>query len=127
MKPSEAVLAEFKKTNDLFNSEVIQRGKFDALDHIYTASARVLPPGAPMIEGLDQIKPFWQKAVSSLGLKSAKLVTVDAEAAGEAVVEIGRADLTVGNGQTVAIKYVVLWKQEDRTWKWDLDIWNANE
>ena len=39
------------KTNDLFNAEVFARHNFDALDQIYTANARILPPGAAMISG----------------------------------------------------------------------------
>ena len=62
-----------------------------------------------------------------LGLKSAKLATVDAEAVGDSVVEIGRADLALGDGQRVTVKYVVQWKEEDGAWKWNVDIWNASE
>ena len=127
MKISEAVRAQFQATNELFNTEVVQKGNLDALDRVYAAGARILPPGAPMIEGLDHIKAFWQKAISSLGLKNAKLTTVEAEATGDSAVEIGRADLTVDGGQTVAMKYVVHWKQEDGAWKWNVDIWNGNE
>lgn len=123
----EPVLAAMRQTNDLFNTEVVQKGNVEALDRVYTPDARILPPGAPMIEGLDQIKPFWQKAISSLGLKNAKLTTVNAEAAGDGVLEVGRADLTVQGGQIATVKYVVHWKQEGAAWKWNIDIWNANE
>ncbi len=37
------------ETNELFNTEVLGRRNFDALDQIYTADARILPPGAPML------------------------------------------------------------------------------
>ena len=47
--------------------------------------------------------------------------------AGDSIVEVGRGDLVLGNGQTVAVKYVVLWKQEGGAWKWHTDIWNTNE
>jgi hypothetical protein len=63
----------------------------------------------------------------SLGVKDAKLSTVDAAAAGDTVVEVGRADLTLEGGQTLAVKYVVHWKQEDGIWKWHTDIWNLNQ
>ena len=80
-----------------------------------------------MLQGREQAKGFWREAIKALGLKSAKLTTVEAEAVGDAVVEIGRADLLVGSGQTVTVKYVVHWKQEDGDRKWHADIWNANE
>jgi len=127
MKVSEPVLAAMRQTNEVFESEVIRNRNIDGLDGVYTANARVLPPGAPMVEGRNQIKSFWQNAISGLGIKSAKLETVDAEAAGDSVIEIGRADLAVGDGQTVTVKYVVHWKPQDGTWKWDVDIWNLNQ
>lgn len=81
-----------------------------------------------MIEGRERIKSFWQQAIAALAIKSAKLTTVDAEAAGDSIVEVGRADLIVGDsGQVVAVKYVVHWKQEDGNWKWHVDIWNMNQ
>jgi ketosteroid isomerase-like protein len=46
--------------------------------------------------------------------------------AGDTVVEIGRAEIVTNGGATVAVKYVVHWKQEDGRWKWNTDIWNLN-
>jgi ketosteroid isomerase-like protein len=124
---SDAVLAAMRQTNDLFTSEVGAKRNIDALDRIYTAGARVLPPGAPMIEGRAQIKSFWAQAIAGMNVQAVTLATVQAEPAGDTVVEIGRAELTLENGQTVAAKYVVHWKQEDATWKWHTDIWNLNQ
>jgi hypothetical protein len=45
-------------TNDLFTSEVFGKRTFDALDNIYTAEARILPPGAPMISGREASRNF---------------------------------------------------------------------
>jgi len=80
-----------------------------------------------MVEGREHIKSFWKQAIAAMGATSVKLTTVDAEAAGDSVVEVGRADLTVAGGQVVTVKYVVQWKQEDGTWKWHVDIWNPNQ
>ncbi|HEV2378671.1 MAG TPA: nuclear transport factor 2 family protein [Terriglobia bacterium] len=127
MNVPETVLAAMRKTNALFNSQVVEGQDVAALDQVYTRSARVLPPGAPMLEGREQAKGFWKDAIKAVGLRSAKLTTVNAEAVGDSVVEIGRAELLVGSGQTVTVKYVVQWKQEDGDWRWHVDIWNANE
>ena len=127
MSVPDSILAAMRRTNELFDSEVLKKGNFDALDRIYTADARILPPGAPMTEGRAQIKEFWKSAIASLGATSAKLATVRAEQAGDTIVEIGSADLTVAGGQSVAVKYVVQWKQEDGAWKWHVDIWNLNQ
>jgi len=80
-----------------------------------------------MIHGVAAIKRFWQQAVTGLDVKSASLSTVSALAAGDTVVEIGKAELMLAGGQTVAIKYVVHWKFENNTWKWHTDIWNMNQ
>jgi ketosteroid isomerase-like protein len=123
----ETVLAAIRQTNELFGAEVIARRNLDALDAVYTTNARILPPGAPMIEGREQIKAFWNQAIAAMGLTNVKLTIVNAEPAGDGVVEIGRADLSVTSGQIVTVKYVVHWKQEDGEWKWNVDIWNANQ
>jgi ketosteroid isomerase-like protein len=127
MNISEPVLAAMRQTNELFEVEAIRKRNTDVLNRVYTANARILPPGAPMIEGRGQIKSFWQQAIADLGLESATLSTVDAEAVGDSVIEIGRSVLTVGRGQILTVKYVVHWKQEDGTWKWNVDIWNLNQ
>lgn len=116
-----------RKTNDVFRTEVVGKQNVDGLDRVYTRNARVLPPGAAMLEGREQTKGFWQGAIKALGIKSAKLTTVDAEALGDRIFEIGRAELLVGSGETVIVKYVVQWKQEDSDWKWHVDIWNTNQ
>jgi ketosteroid isomerase-like protein len=117
------------KTNSLFNSEVFGERNFDALDQIYTLDARILPPGAPMISGRENIKKFWSDLIQSVNAKSALLESVEVIPAGDSVVEIGRATLNVepqGQAAQLEVKYVVHWKQEDGRWKWHVDIWNQN-
>jgi len=65
MNVSEDVLAAMRKTNELFNSRVVE-GQDAGLDFVYTRDARVLPPGAPMLEGREQAKGFWQGAIKAL-------------------------------------------------------------
>jgi ketosteroid isomerase-like protein len=113
-------------TNQLFNSEVFGKRNFAVLDQVYTADARILPPGAPMVSGREGIKKFWADLVQALDAKSAVLASVDVMAAGDDVVEIGAATLTVGSGAQIEAKYVVYWRQEDGLWKWHVDIWNFN-
>jgi ketosteroid isomerase-like protein len=82
-------------TNDLFNVEVFGKRNFDALDRIYTSTARILPPGAPMISGRPAIKKFWSDMVKGANAKAAVLSSVDVMPADDGVVEIGKALLTV--------------------------------
>jgi len=118
------------KTNDLFNTEVFRNRNFDALDQIYTADARVLPPGAPLVSGLAAIKDFWSSLIQAVNAKSAALTSVDVMPSGDGVVEIGRARISMeSEGQTATemeVKYVVYWRQEGARWKWHVDIWNQN-
>jgi ketosteroid isomerase-like protein len=119
-----------QSTNDLFNAEVFGKRNFAALNDIYTRNARILPPGAPMISGRDAIRKFWSDLVQSANAKSAVLMSVDVIQAGEGVVEIGKAILTVEPPDQPAaqmeVKYVVYWREEDSRWKWHIDIWNQN-
>ena len=116
-------------TNDLFNSEVFGNRNFAALDKIYTANARILPPGAPVISGRAAIREFWSNLIQSANAKSAVLSSVDLIPTGDGVIEIGRATLTIEPNGAVAemeVKYVVYWLEEDGLWKWHVDIWNQN-
>ncbi len=123
----EEILAAMRQTNEFFNTEVVKKGNIAALDDVYTVNARILPPGAPMVEGREQIKNFWRQAIASMGATDATLTTVHAEMTGNSVIEIGRADLSLAGGNVADVKYVVHWKQEDGAWKWNVDIWNMNQ
>lgn len=127
MSVPQSIQTGMQETNDLFCSSVVKNREIDALDNIYTADARILPPGAELVQGRTKIKDFWEQAIAALGVTDATLATVEAETAGDSVIEIGRAELTLPGGQKVAVKYVVHWKQEDGKWKWHTDIWNMNQ
>ena len=120
-----AVAQDIQKTNRIFEQEVAAKRNIDALDHVYTQNARILPPGGEMISGRENIKNFWQSAMNTMGIKAIKLQTIDFEPLGEAGFEIGRARLEFAAGtQPVDVKYLVLWKREGGEWKWDVDMWS---
>jgi ketosteroid isomerase-like protein len=120
------MIQDLRETNRIFEEEVVLKGNYDALDRVYTADARILPPGADMIAGREAIKGFWKAAIAAMNVASGKLETVDAQAAGNVIYEIGRAELLTKDGSTAHVKYVVIWKKEDGAWKWHIDIWNPN-
>jgi ketosteroid isomerase-like protein len=126
MSPEKA--QDVKTTNKIFEQEVVASRNFEALDRVYTAAARVLPPGAPMITGRENIKTFWRNVIEGMNVVSGKLETVDFRELGDTAVEIGKAALNFGTpgAPVMEVKYVVVWKQEDGAWKWDIDIWNAS-
>jgi ketosteroid isomerase-like protein len=121
------ILAAMRKTNDLFCYNAVRLRDMSVLDHVYTPEAHILPPGAEMIHGLAGIKSFWLQAVTGLDIKDARLTTVSAEMAGDTVIEIGRAELTLAGSQVVPAKYVVHWNHHAEAWKWHIDIWNLNQ
>jgi ketosteroid isomerase-like protein len=55
-------------------------------------------------------------------VRSVTLTTVDLQVMGDGACEVGHARLTLGNGTTAPAKYVVIWKQEDGGWRWDIDM-----
>ena len=126
MHVADSVLAGMRETNDIFCATVIRQRNMDAIARVYTADASILPPGADLLHGIAAIADFWRNAITSLDVKDASLTTVSAEAAGDDVVEIGRAELVLASGHVVPVKYVVHWKQVDGNWKWHIDIWNTN-
>ena len=126
----EELKSAMAETNALFCEQVFGRRNFDALDHIYTRDARILPPGAVMISGRKEIKNFWAGMIQSANARSAELFSDDVLVTGDGAVEIGHAVLTLEpSGQSAVrmeAKYVVFWREEDRKWKWHIDIWNSN-
>jgi ketosteroid isomerase-like protein len=127
MSLSDSIVKGMRETNELFCSKAVRMRDMTALEHVYTPDAQILPPGSDMIQGIAGIKSFWLSAINSLDVKDASLWTVSAESAGDTVVEIGRAELTLAGGQKVPVKYVVHWKRDGETWKWHTDIWNMNQ
>jgi ketosteroid isomerase-like protein len=125
-----AIRQSMAKTCDLFNTEVFGKRNFDALDQIYTADARVMPPGRLMVTGRQEIKGFWFDIIRSYNAKSTARETLDIMPCGEGMVEVGRSVMTAepaGSPEVqVDIKYVVFWKQEDGLWKWHVHIWNLS-
>ena len=128
--PLDRVRIAMAATNEIFNLEVFGRRNYAALDQVYTSAAQILPPGAPMISGREAIKTFWANLIEAVNATSAVLSSLEVMPAGDGIVEIGRARLTIqpqGQPETsMEVKYVVYWQQENGQWKWHVDIWNQD-
>src|SRR5688500_1989237 len=97
------ISAAMRRTNDLFITEVFGNRNFSALEQIYTKEARILPPGAQMISGIQAITKFWSDLIQSANATAADLTSVDVIPAGDGLVEIGRATITMEpDGQSPA-------------------------
>ena len=98
---------------------------YAGLAALYTESAKVLPPDGPIVSGRPAIEEFWRSAANALGLTEATLKTVDLEVSADVACEVGEAKLKLAAGQTVAVKYLVVWmKGSDGYWRLHRDIWN---
>jgi uncharacterized protein (TIGR02246 family) len=114
------------QTNRDFEAAVGRGDPAGAARDTYTADARILPPGAPMVQGREAIAQFWVAAAQQMGITAVRLHTLDLQPIGDGAYEIGRAVLTIAGGQSAEAKYVVLWRQEDGRWRWHVDVWNMD-
>ena len=97
---------------------------------VYSDDATILPPNAEMMNGREAITAFW-KAGLDMGIKEAKLETVEVTPIGENYAyELGKYELKIepGGGQTIMDhgKYMMIWKLVDDEWKWHSDAWNTS-
>jgi ketosteroid isomerase-like protein len=120
-----AVRAAIDATNRKFEAAFNAGDPARAAREVYTADARVLPPDMPMVRGREALGPFWVGVATQVGVKHVQLATVELQVHHDVAHEIGTATLTLENGQQLAAKFCVFWKQEDGEWRWDVDIWNS--
>jgi uncharacterized protein (TIGR02246 family) len=119
--------ATIQKLNDAFG-EAFARGDAAALAAMYTEDAYLLPAGAGMVQGRPAIQAFWGGLVQQAS--SAKLTTLDVlPLSAEYAREIGASAITTKAQppQTVAGKYVVIWRKVGDGWKLATDIWNDDK
>ena len=117
----EAIVAADEKFMESFNG-----GDAAGLADLYTENGQLLPPGSDLITGVAAIQTFWQGAMN-MGIKTARLETVETEGHGDTAIEIGKYILS---GETNNVmdrgKYMVIWKQVGSQWKLHRDIWNSS-
>ena len=102
------------------------RGDAAGVAGLYTEDGQVLPPGSEPITGRPGIQAFWQGAMD-MGVRTAKLETVEVAHHGDAAYEVGRYALEAAGGQLLDRgKYVVIWQRHGEGWKLHRDIWNTS-
>lgn len=119
------ITAEIRKANDKFES-TFARGDAAGMAELYTEDGMLLPAGSGIVEGKADIEAFWKGAMD-MGIKQAKLETIDIEQLENTAIEIGNCVLSGEDGQVLDKgKYLVVWKKRGGEWKLQKDIWNSN-
>ncbi len=123
---SSDIRPQIESANAQFVS-AFKRGDATGIANLYTAEAQLLPANSDFVRGTAAIRTFWQSVIDT-GLKGASLDTIELEAHGDTVIEIGRYRLLAA-GDAVADqgKYIVVWKQDNGTWKLHRDIWTTSQ
>jgi uncharacterized protein (TIGR02246 family) len=119
--------ASIEKLNDAF-SQAFNKGDMAALAKMYTEDAYLLPPGAPMMRGREDIQRYWTAGGEQIG--DLKLTTEDVKPLGtDTAREIGSFSVKTKSQQQqeLAGKYVVVWRKVGSDWKLATDIWNMNK
>ena len=112
-------------TNNAF-MEAFGKGDAAGVANLYTKAASLLPPNFEVVGGMDAIRGFWQGAMD-MGIKGAKLETVDLEVYQGSAWEAGNYTLTGAKGEVMDRgKYIVVWKDEGGKWRLHRDIWNSS-
>ena len=118
---TDAIMAANDRFMDAFNN-----GDTAGVASLYTDEGQILPPGNDVITGKVGVQGFWQ-ALVEMGIKSAKLETLELNEYTDTAVEVGKYTLGGEDGQVLDQgKYIVIWKQEDGQWKLHRDIFNTS-
>lgn len=122
---SSDVQAAIAAANQRF-METFARQDAASLARLYTGDAQLLPAHSDFVTGTSAIEQFWGGALE-MGIRTAKLETVEVETLGETAVEVGKYTLGDDGGQTLDQgKYVVVWKNDGGAWKLHRDIWTSS-
>ncbi len=117
----DAIMAANGRFMDAFG-----RGDTEGLASLYTDEGQVLSTGNDFITGKAGIQGFWQ-ALVEMGIKSAKLETLELNEYTDTAVEVVRCTLGGEDGQVLDQgKYIVIWRREDGQWKLHRDIFNTS-
>jgi len=123
---AEDVHAKIEAANRIFG-DGFERGDAVAIAALYTKDAALFPANSDIVRGGGNIRDFWQ-AVIGMGIKNAVLQTIEVEQHGDTAIEVGKYRLLAeGGAQADAGKYVVVWKNDQGTWKLHRDIWNTSQ
>lgn len=97
----------------------------DALADVYTEDAKVLPPGAPVVEGRAAIRTFFRNLFESLP-EPADFDEREIVVLGNYTYRQGIYSLPLPDGSIEYGKFIQLWKKDDGVWKLHRSMWSPN-
>ena len=121
--------AEIEELTAKFAKAVTNKD-FAVLGSFYEERARLLPPGAPMVEGRAAIQAAQQRMIEG-GVRALDLGVIDVIEAGDFAIEIGRTTVTIQPAGAKSMidkgKSVVVWRrQKDGALKIAVDTFNSD-
>jgi ketosteroid isomerase-like protein len=120
-----AARAGIEATNQRL-AQAVAAADVEGVRAVYTADAKVLPPNAPEVSGVDAIAD-WFSGLSSAGIDGLELEIAEVAAHGRTAHEVGRFTLRAGGQVIDEGKYIVIWQRgDDGTWRLHRDIFNSD-
>ena len=121
-----SVAEQIRNQNAEFIS-ALQRKDGAAMAGMYSSGAKVMPPGADVVEGgKSKIQAFWEGVIRA-GITDAKLETVEVDLiGGYTAIETGKFVMYANKEVVDRGKYLVVWRNEDGQWRLHRDVWNSS-
>jgi ketosteroid isomerase-like protein len=117
--------AAIAASNKVF-SGCFATGDSVAFASCYTSDACLNVTNMPRMCGTQAITAFFNGG-HKMGITNIGLTTEEVMGGKDAVVEVGKYEMFVGNKVSVEKgKYIVVWKEENGKWKMHRDIWNSD-
>ena len=117
--------AAIAASNKVF-SACFASGDSTAFANCYTSDACINVTGMPRMCGTGAITAFFNGG-RKMGLTNVALTTEEVMGGKDAVVEVGKYEMFVGNNVSAEKgKFIVVWKEENGKWKMHRDIWNSD-
>ncbi|NNG15680.1 MAG: DUF4440 domain-containing protein, partial [Gemmatimonadales bacterium] len=108
-------------------SQKFGEGDIDYIMSIHSANAVQMPPESELVVGAEALRAEWQGMIDAEGLSASWEPTeAHVSSSGDMAYDFGTATLTTPDGNTRAMKYLVVWVREDGEWKVAADMFNAN-
>jgi len=117
--------AAIAASNKVFGAS-FATGDSTAFVNCYTSDACINVTNMPRMCGKEAITAFFNGG-HKMGINNITLTTEEVMGSKDAVVEIGKYEMFVGDKVSAEKgKFIVVWKEENGKWKMHRDIWNSD-